>query len=89
MKIIESAEENSELFHSRGMLYFADQSYKKAILDFEKVIELNQSRLPDAFFYKGLANLLLGSTDCESLLKAKLLGYQAEWKNFAILCPNL
>jgi tetratricopeptide (TPR) repeat protein len=78
-----------ELYNKRGMLFFATRKYENAVKDFETVINLNSSRLSDAYFYKALSNFLLGNINCDDFKKAKDLGFVADWEKFKTLCANL
>lgn len=88
---IEKNATDRKLYMQRAMLYFSVNEYNNSISDFDKVIEEGNAsaNLAQAHFFKALANLSMGITDCDNLVKAKLLGYEAEWDIFKRICPNL
>ncbi|MDD3004245.1 hypothetical protein [Flavobacterium sp.] len=84
----------SHIYEKRSMAYFAEKNYEKAVLDNDKIIELekNSKKLSSAYFYRGLCKIILQHWDdgeCEDLNTAKKLGFEAEWENFSMFCPTI
>ena len=88
-KILQDFPKNVEKYRDRAMLYLIQQEFEKALADFEKVITLNNGNLAEAYFYKGLTSLALHNLDCESFVKAKILGYIADWEKYRQVCNQL
>lgn len=86
------ATDKSSIYEKRSMIYLADQNYEEALLDNDKIIELEKDtkKLGSAYFYRGLCKIMLhqlNDGECEDLSTAKKLGFEAEWNNFTLFCP--
>lgn len=90
---IKNYKDNSQLLRERGIIYFILKEYKKAIEDFTAIIQLNHDSVSFAYFHRGVSRLSLNvgqiSLSCADLLKAKELGYEANWNDFSMICPSL
>ena len=80
------------IYEKRSIVYLADKNYEDALLDYSKIIELEQEqkKLGSAYFYRGLCKIMLhqiNAGECEDLSTAKKLGFEAEWKKFTMFCP--
>ena len=80
------------IYEKRSIVYLADKNYEDALLDYSKIIELEQEqkKLGSAYFYRGLCKIMLhqlNDGECEDLSTAKKLGFEAEWKKFTMFCP--
>ena len=80
------------IYEKRSVAYLADKNYAEALLDYSKIIELEQEqkKLGSAYFYRGLCKIMLhqiNAGECEDLSTAKKLGFEAEWKKFTMFCP--
>lgn len=86
------ASDKLPIYEKRSIVYLADKNYEDALLDYSKIIELEQKqkKLGSAYFYRGLCKIMLhqlNDGECEDLSTAKKLGFEAEWKNFTMFCP--
>ena len=72
---IEKYPNRMEGYYDRANLYFDSRQYKKAIEDYNRVIEISQ--YPVAYYNRGICyiNLNERSKGCQDILKAKELEY--------------
>lgn len=82
--------ETANTLYKRGLSYFRNMDNEKAILDFTDLLGLGDKN-GGAYFFRALSKFNLDKTEsaCEDLLKAKQLGYQMDFENYKIVCPNL
>ena len=83
----------------RGGAYHAIGDHKKAYKDYDRLAEISKNS-GAAYYDRAMVSFNLvneGVTDeeytrhtpCEDLLKAKELGYPAEYDIFKVVCPDL
>lgn len=82
--------EIANILYKRGLAYFWNSDNENAILDFTELIKLGNKN-GGAYFFRALSKFNLEKTEsaCEDLLQAKQMGYQMDFQNYVIVCPNL
>ncbi len=87
-EFIRESPNDTDLIFKRGMLYVATKQYSNAKDDFNTLIELESEKLSEAYFYRGLSQLLLFETmsGCEDISKARELGFETDYSNLDLMC---
>lgn len=82
--------EIANTLYKRGIAYFRNSDNENAILDFTDLIKLSNKN-GGAYFFRALSKFNLEKTEsaCDDLLQAKQLGYQMDFQNYRIVCPDL
>ncbi len=88
-EMIVSFPNDLRLVHDRAIMFMMATDYERAIPDFTKLIDSNYKDVGEAYYFRGLCKVVSSNNACEDLIKAKVLGYDADWTNLKLMCPDL